>query len=119
MRYASQLDRLTVENKGRNDFVSQVDREAEAEIIDVLKRAYPDHAILAEETGRQGKSEFLWIIDPLDGTTTICTVTRSLPCPSPASPGPRHPAVVFDPLKTSCSPLRAAPARNSTTGACA
>lgn len=51
MRYAGQLDRLTVENKGRNDFVSQVDREAEAEIIDVLKRAYPDHAILAEESG--------------------------------------------------------------------
>ena len=69
MRYASQIDRLTVENKGRSDFVSQVDREAEAEIIDVLQRAYPDHAILAEESGRRGKSEFLWIIDPLDGTT--------------------------------------------------
>ena len=69
MRYSTQIDRLTVENKGRNDFVSQVDREAEAEIIDVLHRAYPDHAIQAEETGRQGSSEFLWIIDPLDGTT--------------------------------------------------
>jgi len=69
MRHASQLDRLTVESKGRNDFVSQVDRDAEAEIIDVIRRAYPDHAVHAEETGRAGKSEYLWIIDPLDGTT--------------------------------------------------
>src|SRR3990170_3029711 len=100
MRYASQLDRLTVENKGRNDFVSQVDREAEAEIIDVLKRAYPDHAILAEETGRQGKSEYLWIIDPLDGTTNYLhgypqfAVSIGL-----HQQGRATQAVVFDPLK--------------------
>ncbi len=100
MRYASQLDRLNVENKGRNDFVSQVDREAEAEIIDVLHRAYPDHAILAEETGRQGKSEFLWIIDPLDGTTNYLhgypqfAVSIGLYHQDRATQ-----AVVFDPLK--------------------
>lgn len=100
MRYASQLDRLTVESKGRNDFVSQVDHEAEADIIDTLRRAYPDHAILAEETGRQGKSDYLWIIDPLDGTTNYL---HGYPQYA-VSIGLYHQnkpfqAVVFDPLK--------------------
>lgn len=100
MRYASHLDRLTVESKGRNDFVSQVDHEAEAEIIDTLHRAYPDHAILAEETGRQGKSDYLWIIDPLDGTTNYLhgypqyAVSIGLYHQNKPSQ-----AVVFDPLK--------------------
>lgn len=100
MRYASQLDRLTVESKGRNDFVSQVDREAEAEIIDVIRRAYPDHAILAEETGRQGKGEYLWVIDPLDGTTNYLhgypQYAVSIGLYHQDRP---HQAVVFDPLK--------------------
>jgi myo-inositol-1(or 4)-monophosphatase len=100
MRYASQLDRLTVESKGRNDFVSQVDREAEAEIIDVIRRAYPDHAILAEESGRQGKGEFLWIIDPLDGTTNYLhgypQYAVSIGLYQQDRP---NQAVVFDPLK--------------------
>jgi myo-inositol-1(or 4)-monophosphatase len=100
MRYASQLDRLTIESKGRNDFVSQVDRDAEAEIIDVIRHAYPDHAILAEETGRHGQSEYLWIIDPLDGTTNYL---HGYPQYA-VSIGLYHQdkpfqAVVFDPLK--------------------
>ncbi|MFQ5995791.1 MAG: inositol monophosphatase family protein [Acidiferrobacterales bacterium] len=69
MRHSDQLDRLAIEAKGRNDFVSQVDRLAEAEIIRVVHGAYPDHAILAEESGRQQGNEYLWVIDPLDGTT--------------------------------------------------
>jgi myo-inositol-1(or 4)-monophosphatase len=48
-----------------------VDRQAEAEIIQILRTAYPDHAILAEETGAQKGNDFLWIIDPLDGTTNF------------------------------------------------
>jgi myo-inositol-1(or 4)-monophosphatase len=100
MRYASQLDRLTIESKGRNDFVSQVDLDAEAEIIDVIRHAYPDHAILAEETGRHGQSEYLWIIDPLDGTTNYL---HGYPQYA-VSIGLYHQdkpfqAVVFDPLK--------------------
>jgi myo-inositol-1(or 4)-monophosphatase len=71
MRHLDRLDRLTVESKGRNDFVSEVDRQAEAEIINVLRTAYPSHAILAEETGHQQGDEYLWIIDPLDGTTNF------------------------------------------------
>ena len=69
MRHLDRVDRLTIEAKGRSDFVSEVDRLAESEIIDVLRHAYPDHAMLAEETGRHAGNDYLWIIDPLDGTT--------------------------------------------------
>jgi myo-inositol-1(or 4)-monophosphatase len=68
------LDLLTVSKKSHSDYVSEVDGAAEVAIIKILHSAYPDHAILAEESGRQGdheKSEFLWIIDPLDGTTNF------------------------------------------------
>ncbi len=68
LRYLSRVENLAVEEKSRHDYVSEVDRLAEAEIIRELRRAYPDHAILGEESGRTGKSDKLWIIDPLDGT---------------------------------------------------
>src|ERR1700761_3416610 len=67
----SRLDSLKVDSKGRNDFVSDIDRKAEADIITTIHRSYPQHAILAEESGRSGESEFVWIIDPLDGTTNF------------------------------------------------
>ena len=70
-RASLDLDALTVKHKGYNDFVSEVDRAAEQAIIGVLLDAYPEHAILAEESGTQGDSEFQWIIDPLDGTTNF------------------------------------------------
>ena len=74
-RAARDLDGLSVERKSRNDFVTDTDRNAERAIIDVLARAYPDHAILAEESGHSGggagKSEYTWIIDPIDGTTNF------------------------------------------------
>jgi myo-inositol-1(or 4)-monophosphatase len=62
----------SVEEKGRSgDLVTIADREAEAAILQVLQRHVPDHNILAEESGQLGnlESEFLWAIDPLDGTT--------------------------------------------------
>ena len=65
------LDELKIEEKAPNDFVSNVDRESEAAIIEVLHRAYPDHAIIGEEQGMSFTSEaneYTWIIDPLDGT---------------------------------------------------
>ncbi len=70
-RASLNLDILTVRHKTFNDLVSEVDRAAEQAIIEVLKDAYPEHAILAEESGSQGDSEYLWIIDPLDGTTNF------------------------------------------------
>ncbi len=60
---------ITVAEKSRNDYVSEVDRRAERIIIDALLKSYPDHAILGEESGAQGDSDYRWIIDPLDGTT--------------------------------------------------
>jgi myo-inositol-1(or 4)-monophosphatase len=67
----SRLDSLKIDSKGRNDFVTDIDRKAEADIIATIRRSYPQHAILAEESGRSGTDEFVWIIDPLDGTTNF------------------------------------------------
>lgn len=68
-----QIDRIDIEYKNTNELVSEVDRMAEAAIVDLVKKSYPDHAILAEEggksKGRNGQEEVIWIIDPLDGTT--------------------------------------------------
>ena len=67
------VDTLKIDTKQRNDFVTDVDRKAEADIIGVLKRAYPDHSFHGEESGLTGSedAEYRWIIDPLDGTTNF------------------------------------------------
>ncbi len=73
-RGARDLDLLTGTTKGPKDFVSEVDRAAEAAIVETIRAVYPDHAILAEEgTGRGDNpdAEHQWIIDPLDGTTNF------------------------------------------------
>ncbi|MES1981918.1 MAG: inositol monophosphatase family protein [Pseudomonadota bacterium] len=70
-RAADNLDHLTVTKKSHSDYVSEVDRMAEQAIIATLLDAYPNHAILAEESGTQGASEYQWVIDPLDGTTNF------------------------------------------------
>jgi len=73
-RGARDLDRLTITTKGPKDFVSEVDRAAETAIVETLLATYPDHAILAEEgTAKDANAgaEYLWIIDPLDGTTNF------------------------------------------------
>ncbi|MBV1777298.1 inositol monophosphatase [Burkholderiaceae bacterium DAT-1] len=70
-RASNNLDLIRPERKDHNDFVSDVDRAAEAAIIETILDAYPKHAILAEEGGASGDSEYVWIIDPLDGTTNF------------------------------------------------
>jgi myo-inositol-1(or 4)-monophosphatase len=70
-RASQNLDVLTVKHKSLNDLVSEVDRASEEAIIETIRGAYPDHAILAEESGASGDSEYVWIIDPLDGTTNF------------------------------------------------
>ena len=71
-RSMDRIDRLTISSKGTNDFVTEIDHRAEQAIIEVLRQAYPDHGILAEESGLQNDtSESQWIIDPLDGTTNF------------------------------------------------
>lgn len=72
-RSAEHVDGLTVTSKSHNDFVSEVDRRAEQEIINIIHKAYPHHAIMAEESGEHqaGSDTYQWIIDPLDGTTNF------------------------------------------------
>src|SRR5664279_1186797 len=71
VRSLVRLESLEVTSKGRNDYVSEIDRAAEREIIDIVRKHYPEHAILAEESGRSGENDTVWIIDPLDGTTNF------------------------------------------------
>jgi len=71
-RASLDLDLVRVSSKGRSDFVTEVDRAAEQAIISTLRTAYPNHSILAEESGSDaGDPDYLWIIDPLDGTTNF------------------------------------------------
>ena len=71
IRNLGKLDSLTVHSKNRNDFVSEVDTQAEQEIIYILRKAFPNHGILAEESGHHDGDDYQWIIDPLDGTTNF------------------------------------------------
>jgi myo-inositol-1(or 4)-monophosphatase len=102
-RASLDLDLLKVNTKSPNDFVTEVDHAAEAAIIDTLLAAYPGHGILAEESGRSRgakDSEFVWIIDPLDGTTNfihgfpVYCVSIAL-----AVRGQLQQAVVYDPSR--------------------
>lgn len=75
VRYLDQVDRLQIDVKGRNDFVTQVDIAAEEEIISIIRANHPDHRILGEEggllKGTPDHAEYQWVIDPLDGTTNF------------------------------------------------
>src|SRR5512145_2297186 len=102
-RASLDLDLLKINTKGPNDFVTEVDQAAEAAIIETLLTAYPGHGILAEESGRvhgARHSDYLWIIDPLDGTTNfihglpVYAVSIAL-----AFRGKVEQAVVYDPTR--------------------
>lgn len=71
LRSREHPDEVQFELKGRRDYVTNVDRAAEAAIIETLRKAYPDHRIVAEESGASGTGDYAWIIDPLDGTTNF------------------------------------------------
>lgn len=73
LRNFERLDRVKIQDKGVNDFVSEIDKKVEQEIIDIIKESYPNHSILGEESGTEhsgsdNHDEYLWIIDPIDGT---------------------------------------------------
>jgi len=99
IRSLNRLESLTITSKGRNDFVSEVDHAAEAEIIKLIRKNYPNHAFLAEESGRSGDSDTVWIIDPLDGTTNFLhgfpTFAVSIAC---QIKGKLEHGVVYDPI---------------------
>ncbi|MBI3561877.1 MAG: inositol-1-monophosphatase [Gammaproteobacteria bacterium] len=99
-RFSDQVDTLKISSKAENDFVSEVDQLAEQAIVQILLKAYPNHSILAEESGVHQGNEFEWIIDPLDGTTNFL---HGVPHYA-VSIGLRHKgrlevAVVYDPFK--------------------
>jgi myo-inositol-1(or 4)-monophosphatase len=100
LRYHGRVDSLSVTEKSRNDFVSEVDKAAESAIITTIRKAYPHHAILAEESGDLAGNEFQWVIDPLDGTTNYLhgfpqfSVSIAL-----QHRGELQSAVVYDPLR--------------------
>jgi myo-inositol-1(or 4)-monophosphatase len=100
VRSLSRLDSIKIDSKGRNDFVTEVDRKAEADIIATIRRSHPDHAVLGEETGRSGSSDFVWIVDPLDGTTNFLhgfpTFAVSI---AVEHKGRLEHAVVYDPMR--------------------
>ncbi len=100
---ASLAGGFEVQTKRANDFVTEIDKAAENAIIDIIRHSYPDHAILAEESGEDTgaeKTEYTWVIDPLDGTTNFI---HGFPqyCVSIALRyrGQLAHAVVYDPLK--------------------
>lgn len=100
VRNMDRIEGMNVSNKGLNDFVSDVDKQAESIIINVIHKSYPAHGILAEESGQHGGHEFRWIVDPLDGTTNFLhgfphfAVSIAL-----EHKGALEQAVIYDPLK--------------------
>lgn len=102
VRASDDLDRIEVVAKGVNDFVSEVDIAAEKEIVYQLQKAYPEHAILGEETGLTGSEDaaFRWVIDPLDGTTNFARgiphYAVSIAC---LHKGKLEHAVIVDPVR--------------------
>jgi len=90
-----------VHEKGRNDYVTIVDREAEAAVVRIIRERFPDHAIMAEESApREGTSGYRWYIDPLDGTTNFIH-GYPLFCVSVglADPQGMRAAAVYDPIR--------------------
>ena len=102
LRGINKLDALNVVQKGRMDYASEVDADAEKVIIKELKRGYPEYAVFGEEGGVQGgkSGRYTWVIDPLDGTSNYL---RGFPhyCVSIAlvENGEPTDAVIFDPLR--------------------
>ncbi|MEK9874065.1 MAG: inositol monophosphatase family protein, partial [Betaproteobacteria bacterium] len=98
VRASDNIEKIKIQQKSTNDFVSEVDRAAESAIIESIQKVYPDHAFLAEESGVTGDSDYVWIIDPLDGTTNflhgfpVYAVSIAL-----AFKGQIQQAVVYDP----------------------
>ena len=100
LRYQNRIEGLAVVEKQRMDFASEVDRLAEAEIIREIRRAYPDHGILAEESGEVARGRVTWVIDPLDGTHNyLHGIPHCCVSIAPLDRGEPTHGVVFDPFR--------------------
>ncbi|MDQ1242807.1 MAG: Inositol-monophosphatase, partial [Pseudomonadota bacterium] len=100
VRNVDRVPTLGIRSKSRNDFVTEIDQMAERDIIETIRRSHPDHGFLGEESGRSGGDEFIWIIDPLDGTTNFLhgfpTFAVSLAC---EYRGRLEHGVIYDPMR--------------------
>ena len=95
-------DDLVKQVKGANDYVTQIDKEAEMAIIHKIKQSYPEHSFLGEESGETAgdNAEFQWIIDPLDGTTNfIKGIPHFAVSIALLHKGRLDQGVVFDPIR--------------------
>ena len=104
-RSADRIDQLQIENKDKNDFVTEIDRMAESTIINLLRKAYPTHSFLGEESGKHEGSgdkpnQYEWIIDPLDGTTNfLYGIPHYAVSIALKKDGKLDQAVIYDPMK--------------------
>lgn len=104
VRQMEQLDRIKITEKNGNDYFTEVDIKAEQAIMNSIRKAYPDHGFIAEESGvHNEESDYVWLIDPLDGTTNYIhgfpffSVSIAL-----RIKGKIEHAVVYDPLRHEC-----------------
>ncbi|MDP4535470.1 inositol-1-monophosphatase [Alkalimonas collagenimarina] len=101
-RSCEQLDIVKSTEKSSNDFVTNIDQEAEQLIVQTLRKSFPGHSIIGEEHGNYGSqdSDYQWIIDPLDGTSNFI---RGIPHIAVSialkAQGKLDQAVVYDPLR--------------------
>jgi myo-inositol-1(or 4)-monophosphatase len=99
-RQMQHVDAIPVERKARHDYVSEVDKACEAEIVREISRYYPDHAFLCEEGGETGDSEYIWVIDPLDGTSNyLHGIPHFAVSIAQQVKGRTEHAVVYDPIR--------------------
>ena len=99
-RAMDHMDERKITHKSHNDYVSDIDHQAEKEIIEIIRRAYPSHSILAEESGQVDGDDFVWIIDPLDGTTNYLHGFPQFSVSIAVQHrGRLEHAVIYDPLK--------------------
>lgn len=104
IRHIEQVDHLKINTKNNHEYFSEVDIKAEQAIINTIHKAYPEHGILAEESGfQEGDGKSLWIIDPLDGTSNYLhrfpffSVSIALQVKGRIEHG-----VIYDPLRHEC-----------------
>ncbi len=102
IRSFEQLDKVEIESKGSNDFVTSVDTAAEQAIIETIHKSYPEHTIIGEESGvlTGSDDDYQWIIDPLDGTTNfIKGIPHFAVSIALKVKGKLDQAVIFDPIR--------------------
>ena len=101
LRAMDRPEEFDIETKAPNDFVSNIDKTAEAIIVDQIRETYPDHGIIGEEFGAEsGSSEFTWIIDPLDGTLNFLQGIPHFAISIGIMKGRHHEhGIIYDPLR--------------------